>query len=148
MLDQCRRRRGFLHMATSRQKEAQSQDYALLLSKYLNGSLIVHNDIDSTAHSWPLNRLDHHIQKDRRTEGSPKSGLCPTPIEILKWFFNSAQWHRQHCTLLAFKQFGSPYTSMTTSDTFAAVPAYYHSYRGVCWNQLQCTPGTLELERV
>ena len=40
------------------------------------------------------------------TEGSPKPGLYPT-LNSSEWVLYSAQYHRQHCTLQAFEQFGA-----------------------------------------
>ena len=41
------------------------------------------------------------------TEGSPRSGLCPTLIS--NNFIYSAQYHRQHCILHVFEQFEALY---------------------------------------
>ena len=41
------------------------------------------------------------------TEGSPKPGLCPTPITSRVIY--GAQYYKQHCTLHAFEQFGVLY---------------------------------------
>ena len=45
------------------------------------------------------------------TEKSPKPGLCPTLIsnDFKGYLFYSAQYHRKHCTLQAFQQFGALY---------------------------------------
>ena len=43
------------------------------------------------------------------TEGCPKPVLCPTLILNDLGVIYSAQYHRQHCTLQAFEQFGAKY---------------------------------------
>ena len=48
-------------MAISRQKEARSRDYALLLFRMTSRVFIVHSMIGSTVHSRPLNSLQHCI---------------------------------------------------------------------------------------
>ena len=56
------------------------------------------------------------------TEGSPKSGPCPTLISNdFKGY--SAQYHRQHCTLQAFEQFGALYAH-NHDDKYLARPAF------------------------
>ena len=50
-----------------------------------------------------------HNHGNITTEGSPKPGLCPTLIwNDFKGLY-SVQYHRQHCTLHAFEQFGALY---------------------------------------
>ena len=41
-------------------------------------------------------------------EGGPKSGICPTLLNDFKVLY-SVQYHRQHCTLQTFEQFGALY---------------------------------------
>ena len=50
-----------------------------------------------------------HNHGNIATEGSPEPGLCPTLIlnDFKGSLFYSAQYHRQHCTLQAFEQFGA-----------------------------------------
>ena len=53
-------------MAISRQKEARSRDYALLLFRMTTGFFfIVHSTIGSTVHSRPLNSLEHCYAQPR-----------------------------------------------------------------------------------
>ena len=53
-----------------------------------------------------------HNHGNIATEGSPKSGLCPTLIEWSRVLY-SAQYHRKYCTLQA-RQFGALYFCIGT----------------------------------
>ena len=57
------------------------------------------------------------------TEGSPKPGLCPTPISIDFKFLSSSQYHGQHCTLHTFEQFGVLYMQ-NNDDKYLARPGF------------------------
>ena len=50
-----------------------------------------------------------HNHGNIATERSPKPGLCPTLILNAPRVLYNAQYHRQHCTLHAFEQFGALY---------------------------------------
>ena len=63
-----------------------------------------------------------HNHGNIATEGSPKPGLCPTLISNDSMVLYSAQYHRQHCTLHAFKQFGALY--MHNHDDNLVPPGY------------------------
>ena len=47
-----------------------------------------------------------HNHGNITTEESPRPRLCPTLISTSRVLY-SAQYHRQHCTLHAFEQFGA-----------------------------------------
>ena len=57
------------------------------------------------------------------TEGNPKPGLCPTLISNDFKGSDSAQYHRQHCTLQAFEQFGALYIH-NHDDKYPARPGF------------------------
>ena len=50
-----------------------------------------------------------HNHGNIATEGSSKTGLCPTLISMTSRVLYSAQYHRQHCTPHAFEQFVALY---------------------------------------
>ena len=61
-----------------------------------------------------------HNHGNIATERSPKPGLCPT---LISNDFKGAQYHRQHCTLQAFEQFGALYMH-SHDDKYPAQPGF------------------------
>ena len=57
------------------------------------------------------------------TKGSPEPGLCPTLIWVTSRVLHSAQYHRQHCTLQAFEEFGVLYMH-NHDDKYPARPGF------------------------
>ena len=67
-----------------------------------------------------LRRFLHNHGISRQKE-APKPGLCPTLISNSVPY--SAQYHRQHCTLPAFEQFGALYMH-NHDDKYSSRPVF------------------------
>ena len=65
-----------------------------------------------------------HNHGNIATEGSPKPELCPTLIWMISRVLYSAQYHRQHCKVHAFEQFGALY--MYNHDNNPSRPGFEH----------------------
>ena len=82
-------------MTISRQKKARRRDYTLLFS---NDLFIVHSTIDNTAHTNPLNSLEHCICTTPMTNIRPGRDSNPVPNSLSISSRNQNEWVK---TLLA-----------------------------------------------
>ena len=64
-----------------------------------------------------------HNHGNIATEGSPDPGLCSPLILMTSRVLYSAQYHRQHCTLHAFEQFGALYM-LNHDDKYPSRPEF------------------------
>ena len=72
-----------------------------------------------------------HNHGNIATEGSPNPGLWPLLFRMTSRALYSAQYHRQHCTLHTFEQFGALYIH-SHDDKYPSRPGF--------------EPGTLSLQ--
>ena len=81
-------------------QEKNNMSYSLLPSPPPPGHCILHTYCFTSlsAQSWQY--------RDRR---KPEVGTIPYPFRMTSSYIYSTQYHRQHCTLQAFEQFGALY---------------------------------------